>query len=359
MTGLSPEVFIQTLNLTDMRITKILVMLFSLTLACCTEREPIEFEPYPYVPGGATGTKFTIEGATFSEGHTFGLYVCKHEDQANNPGSLQFEEHNKGYNNVKVVKTATSWSFYNPVLKENLSQLYISTNDELVNADVYAYAPYVEDAVSPVEIPFNINLNRDLMYVTQNADHDINKNMPPSSVESDLALNFHHVLTKLEFCLKIKNTMNSVSSHTVDSIVIRRAGAKTTPLYCTGTFNAITGDLTPATTADSISVKSFFSDVNGGSRNGAFNSTTPKSFNVMIYPVDFVADGDLEVVLVIDGFRKTFAITRENVKHSDGTTYGFKAANEYKFNITIDNYVHLDGVTVKSDWPTDSYDDEI
>ena len=56
MTGLSPEVFTQTLNLTDMRITKILVMLFSLTLACCTERKPIEFEPYPYVPGGATGT---------------------------------------------------------------------------------------------------------------------------------------------------------------------------------------------------------------------------------------------------------------------------------------------------------------
>ena len=81
--------------------------------------------------------------------------------------------------------------------------------------------------------------------------------------------------------------------------------------------------------------------------------------DVMLYPVDFVADGDLEVVLVIDGFRKTFAITRENVRHSDGTTYGFKAANEYKFNITIDNYVHLDGVTIKTDWPTDSYADEI
>lgn len=333
--------------------------MLTLTLVCCTDSKPLQPEPEPYIPSGAKGTKFTIEGATFSEGHTFGLYVCKHEDQAGNPGSLQFEEHNKGYNNIKVIKTATTWKFYNSVLKENLSELYISTNDDDVNADVYAYAPYIGDAVSPAEIPFNINLNQDLMYVTQNADHDINKNMPPSSVESDLALNFHHVLTKLEFCLRIKNTMNSVSVHTVDSIVIRKAGAKTTELYRTGTFNAITGELTPATTSDSISVRSFFCDANGGSRNGSFNSTTPRSFNVMLYPVDFVANGDLEVVLVIDGFRKTFAITRENVRHSDGTTYGFKAANEYKFNITIDNYVHLDGVTIKTDWPTDSYADEI
>ena len=183
--------------------------------------------------------------------------------------------------------------------------------------------------------------------------------MSPSSVESDLALNFHHVLAKLEFCLKIKNSLNSVSQHSVDSIVIRKAGGKTTQLYRTGTFNAITGVLTPATTADSVSVRSFFNDRNGNGGTGYFDSTTPKSFNVMLYPVDYVADGDLEVVLVIDGFRKTFDITRENVKHSDGATYGFKAANEYKFNITIDNYVHLDGVTVKSDWPTDSYADEI
>jgi len=340
-------------------IAKSLLFMLSLVLVCCVERKPLEVAPDPNEHGGNPGTKFTIEGATFSAGHTFGLYICKHEDQANNPGSLQFEEHNKGYNNVKVQKTATSWSFYNSILKENLSQLYISTNDDDVNADVYAYAPYVQNAVSPVEIPFNINLNQDLMYVTQNADHDVNKNMPPSSVESDLALNFHHVLTKLEFCIKIKNSLNSVSVHNVDSIVIRKAGAKTTELYRTGTFNAITGDLTPATTSDSISVKSFFSDANGAGRNGTFNSTTPRSFNVMLYPVDFVADGDLEVVLVIDGFRKTFAITREDVKHLDGITYGFRASNEYKFNITIDNYVHLDGVTVKTDWPTDSYADEI
>ena len=340
-------------------VAHIITLTLTLTLACCTDSKPLEPEPDPFIPSGPKGTKFSIEGATFSEGHTFGLYICKHEDQVNNPLNLQFEEHNRGYNNVKVIKTATAWSFYNSVLKENLSQLYISTNDELVNADVYAYAPYIADAVSPVEIPFNINLNQDLMYVTQNADQNINKNMSPSSVESDLALNFHHVLAKLEFCLKIKNSLNSVSQHSVDSIVIRKAGGKTTQLYRTGTFNAITGVLTPATTADSVSVRSFFNDRNGNGGTGYFDSTTPKSFNVMLYPVDYVADGDLEVVLVIDGFRKTFDITRENVKHSDGATYGFKAANEYKFNITIDNYVHLDGVTVKSDWPTDSYADEI
>ena len=93
----------QTLNLTDMRYIKISILLLTLTLVCCTGSKPLDPEPGPYVPGGAQGTKFTIEGATFSTGHTFGLYICKHEDQANNPGSLQFEEHNKGYNNIKVL----------------------------------------------------------------------------------------------------------------------------------------------------------------------------------------------------------------------------------------------------------------
>lgn len=346
--------------MTDMRTLRyISIILAVLTLGCCTKHEVPEPEPYdPADHGAATGTKFSIEGVAFSEGNTFALYVCKHEDQDLNPDGLQFVEHNYGYNNVKVTRKGSSWQFYNSILKENLSQLYISTNDEGINADVYAYAPYIENAVSPAEIPFDISRNNDLMYVSQNASKTVNKNMLPSSVESDVALTFHHVLAKLSFRMKIKND-SPVSTHTVDSIVIRKAGGKGTELYKTGVFNAMTGTLTNNSTADSISFKHFFSYTSGSGVGGTFNQTTGKDFNVMLYPVEFAADGDLEVILWIDGFRKVFPIMRDNVKHSNGTTFGFVAANEYVFNITIDNYVHLDGVTIKPDWTPGEYSDEI
>ena len=346
--------------MTDMRTLRYITLFLTvLALGCCAKQEVPQPEPYdPAEHGKATGTKFSIEGVAFSEGNTFALYICKHEDQDLNPDGLQFEEHNYGYNNVKVTRKGSGWQFYNSILKENLSQLYISTNDEGINADVYAYAPYIENAVSPAEIPFDIARNNDLMYVSQNASKTVNKDMLPSSVESDVALTFHHVLAKLSFKMKIKND-SPVSTHTVDSIVIRKAGGKGTELYKTGVFNAMTGTLTHNSTADSISFKHFFSYTTGSGVGGTFNSTAGRDFNVMLYPVELAADGDLEVILVIDGFRKTFPILRDNVKHSDGTTYGFRATNEYVFNITIDNYVHLDGVTIKSDWTPGEYSDEI
>ena len=228
--------------MTDMRTLRyISIILAVLTLGCCTKHEVPQPEPYdPAEHGKATGTKFSIEGVAFSEGNTFALYVCKHEDQDLNPDGLQFVEHNYGYNNVKVTRKGSGWQFYNSILKENLSQLYISTNDEGVTADVYAYAP------------FDIARNNDLMYVSQNASKTVNKDMLPSSVESDVALTFHHVLAKLSFRMKIKND-SPVSTHTVDSIVIRKAGGKGTELYKTGVFNAMTGTLTHNTTADTVS----------------------------------------------------------------------------------------------------------
>lgn len=336
-------------------ILHIALSLLVVSFVCCTRDNHLEESVEPVYPDGAAGTKFAIDGTTFVKDQTLGLYICKHEDQAGNPGSLQFEEHNKGYNNVKVTYTGSTWTFYNSVLKEQLSSLYISTNDEDVNADVYAYAPYVEEAVSPREIPFDIRNNRDLMYVTQNASPTVNKDMPPSSVESNLTMSFRHVLAKLEFRCRIMNTGPN-SAHSVDSIVIRKAGSKTTELYRTGTFNAMTGELTHDTTADSIGFRNlFFSPT---PNNGLIDATTPKSYTVMLYPVDYVADGDFEAVLVIDGFPKTISITRNNLKHTDDS-YGLRAGYEYVFNIRIDNYIHLDGVTIKNDWETGHFEDEI
>ena len=52
MTGPSPAVFMQTLNLTDMRYIKISILLLTLTLVCCTGSKPLDPEPGPYARRG-------------------------------------------------------------------------------------------------------------------------------------------------------------------------------------------------------------------------------------------------------------------------------------------------------------------
>ena len=334
------------------------LMLSAIALVCCTSKSPLDEAGTDDVHnlGVVNGTRFSINGTSFTRDHTFGMYVCVHEDQTLNPDGLQFQEHNQGYNNIKVTRTASSWVFYNSVLKENVSNLYISSNDAHENADVYVYAPYIQAAVNPANIPFNINRNEDLMYVAENTDPTVNKDMEPGA-NTELTFNFHHVLAKLEFRCRVLNVSPNTSSHTIDSIVIRKAGSKTTEMVSAGTFNAMTGVLTPSATSDSVRFKNLFYSVSPTS--ALFSEITPKTYTAVIYPVDYVADGDYEVILVIDGFRKQFSILREDLKHSDGTTYGFKAGNSYVFNIAIDNYIHLDGITIKNDWETDSYADEI
>ena len=95
------------------------------------------YEPYPK-PKDPVATKISISGNSFVQYSTFGLFVCRHEDQAANPDNLEFVEHNVGYNNIKVTKTATAWSFYNQILGLDLSKLYLSTAEGNYTADVYA-----------------------------------------------------------------------------------------------------------------------------------------------------------------------------------------------------------------------------
>ena len=113
-----------------MRYFKHIALFILVLMTACTGSRPLEPEPEPFFPSGAKGTKFTIDGVEFRERQTFGLFICCHEDQSQNPTGLQFEEHNLGYNNIRVTKTSESWTFYNSVIREELPQLYISTNTD-------------------------------------------------------------------------------------------------------------------------------------------------------------------------------------------------------------------------------------
>jgi len=324
-------------------------------LSCSADSLPDD--PRNSIEVNSAGTKISISGTTFSQWNTFALFVCQHEDQENNPDNLTFTEHNMGYNNVRVTKSETGWTFYNNVLKQELPDLYLSSDEEGHRADVYAYAPYISDVAAPDSICFTVNDNNDLMYVEENLSKTVNKNLEPGT-EADryLSLTFKHVLARLRIGLKIRN-VSPISVHSVDSIVVRKAGAKSTALYKTGVFNALTGQLTAESESDSVSVKKFFARASG--TGGSFNSNEYKYFDVLLYPVEYMADGDYELVLVIDGFRKTFPLDRADVIHVDGVTYGFRGGSSYTFRFTVDNYIHMDGVEIKTDWDEEDLSDEI
>ena len=340
-----------------MRYSSLAYIFLVISLAGCTGGRKADM-PDPH-RRNLVETKISISGTTFVEYSTFGLFICKHEDQAANPDNLEFVEHNIGYNNIKVTKTATAWKFYNQILEQDLAKLYISTAEGNYNADVYAYAPYIKEISAPDSIPFDVNSNHDLMYVSENLDRNINKDLEPGNdLHGHLSLTFRHAMARLRFGMRIKNT-SPVSRHVVDSIVIKKAGSANTELYKTGVFNAITGEIQPKTVSDSISVKHFFIGNGSLSSGGYFDSGTYRYFDVMICPVEYQSDGDYEVAIVVDGFRKVFKINRADVLHSDGMTYGFRESCSYEFKITIDNYVHMDGVVIKQDWEEDSFTDEI
>lgn len=314
-------------------------------------------------PGASDGlTKIAISGTRFLQYDTMGLFFCEHEDVPGDSyaaacSSLQFKEHNIGYNNVLVTKGAGAdeWSFYNTILGRNVPYFFITGNDSHTMVDVFAYAPHVEGIEKPTEIPFEADYNRDLMYAVQNAG-GTNKNLDPDVLNSgDLSMFFKHSLSCINLIMRTKYNVNGSSDHHVDYVTIRKAGAKTTPLFVKGTFNAITGTYSDLEEGDSLRVSSFFRR----NVNNYFTGSEGKAFPVMIYPVDFAADGDLEIVLGIDGFRKVFPINKNELKHDDGFTYGFRRGVSYAFNFTVENYVHFDGATVEQEWPIMQIDNTI
>lgn len=322
-----------------------------LMLVACTADRPYAVTPEPQPSGQAgRGTRFAIYGTTFPRNATIGLYFCEHEDVAGNDyaaawSTLSFSEHNIGYNNIEVRKEedADAWSFRNNVVETWSSALYITANDNHTTADVFAYAPYVRDAVSPAEIPFVANRNNDLMYAEENAT-GVNKDMNEQG-SGELTLHFRHTLSRISVVLRTKYTTPVQSDHQLRYITIRKAGGMTTPLYVSGKFNAITGTYSNLAEGDSLTA-------DFGSES-FFSGTAGRDFGVMIYPTEYQADGDLEIVINVNGFRKVFGIAKEDVKHSDGITYGFLGGKSYIFNFTVDNYIHFDGAEVLDTWESD------
>ena len=78
---------------------------------------------------------------------------------------------------------------------------------------------------------------------------------------------------------------------------------------------------------------------------------------MLICPVDVstLATDDTTVYEVEFTFDNThypsylLRIPRSAIRHGDGA-WGFRQGYEYRFMFTIDNYLHLDGLEIDSEW---------
>lgn len=323
-------------------------------------------------------TRYSVNDSHFITNNTIGLYICKHED-GGEWDAFEFGPMFNGTNNIQCQCTnsnGTSWRFYNSITKTWLSQQYITKDADGCPIDLYAYAPYVIDAENPIQIPFVLSSNNDLMYAIENINTyggsgvnvcnltDVNGNersdipegwknkkiVPETGKNIIVPLHFRHVLARLRFAFKVMYTGDDGTSgsteHRIDSITIRKTGNKNTQLYASGNFNAITGELSDLVPAEQVTVKG-----NTFAYNAKYKSFSSKEytyFDFLLCPTAYQTDGDLEAEIVIDGQLYIFPLTLNAVTHGDSTGYvGFLAGYSYDYYFLYDDVIHLTDICIQ------------
>ena len=323
-------------------------------------------------------TRFSVNDSHFSTNNTIGLYICQHED-GDEWDSFEFNPMLTGTNNIQCQCTntnGTTWRFFNAITETWLSQQYITKDADGTPADLYAYAPYISEAVSPLQIPFVISCNNDLMYASENAnvyggsgvnvcnltddygdgssviqERWENKNIVPETGKNIIIpLHFRHVLARIRFAFKVMYTNGDGTSgsteHRIDSISIWKTGNKNTQLYASGNFNAITGELSDLMPTEKVTVTA-----NTFAYNAKYKSFSSKEytyFDFMLCPTAYQTDGDLEAEIVIDGQPYIFPLSQNVVTHGDGTGHvGFLAGYSYDYYFLYDDVIHLTDICIQ------------
>lgn len=283
----------------------------------------------------------------FPKNATYGLFICDHH---NGEGENPYSEHAYLYNNICATNSSsgTKWLYNYPGFTDTFPSIFLigkkDKTDESIHADIFAYAPYIKDVVSPEHIPFKLSDQHDMMYAVENTTAE-NNDIDPLGSERKRPVNltFVHTLALLEFNIELKNTEvnhpegnNSSNGFSLDKIIIRKTAAADVPLYTAGELNAVTGELTNLTEAESVTV-SYKSTTSN--KQGALRA------HLLIVPTQ-PDDEELVFSFVFNGvtLNSVFNLKKEYLRHGESDTYGFQAGYEYKFNFVLDNYIHFKDV---------------
>lgn len=296
-------------------------------------------------------TKAPVDFGTVTE---YGIFTCISLDNDPAPAT-PYETFKPSIWNAQARGSGSTWAYKN-VASYATGELYsaggnvfilFGRNDNL-SADLYAYAPWKQSAYStgPTAIPFS--RSEDVMYAEQNATR-ANANLDPAS-GSPLTANFYfrHVMTRLIFRFRLQNDNSSVGI-SLSSIKNNHPAGGSVVLYTSGKFNAIDGSLYDMQYQDELtsvgSCTAFYTD-----DPAVYDPQSIIAFTLV--PTDISVDDELTFTFTSGGHKlPPFTLKKEQVKHSDGTTYGFRAGYTYTFNFTLDNYVRFDGFNIQ-EWGT-------
>lgn len=279
---------------------------------------------------------------------SIGIFVCDHFDGiSGNP----YHEHGYGMNNLEAQNSG-SWSFKLSGMNLSYPLLVVTAkedeNENVVTADMFAYAPYNAGVTSPECIPFVIadTYRTDYLYAVENASSTVNKAIDPTAVDDmgqkidtvNVNFTFRHALANLKINLRVKNPNynhpdgdNPTDLTVTDILLTRQNGGH---LYKGGKLNAITGELYDLQSTDRIHV-----------------DTACKL--VPTQPSEDYQDDDYLFTFTIDGIeiKTDFKLKREQLRHYDSEgnptdIYGFQAGYEYTLNFVYDNFVRLERVEI-------------
>lgn len=303
------------------------------------ETDRTAIAPEVTIENTVPATKAPVLGTSFPNGGTYALWIC-------NGGT--YEEFNERTNNIKATYASAddSWSYAYDGVTGSFTNIIVRKEEgteSTATLDLYAYSPFISGTKDLTAIAFTATDQQDLMYALEN-NTDTNKGKGISDPQIISYFRFHHALSLVEFRVKNKNSGSTIN---VSQTWIKSSAD--TQIYTKGSFNAVTGEVT-GNTSGTVAVT-----VNPAKSITSTSEYT--SIYMLVIPTECQGD-DIIMGFVMDAVGgsdsglNSFSVSRDDLKHGDGVTYGFQAGYRYVFNVDIDNYVHLTGVQIDREWTT-------
>ena len=306
-------------------------------------------------------TKAAISGTQLPNGATFGLFICDHHASSEpNP----YREHSPQYNNIQAQRSNLKW-MYSYAGYKSFPTIFVleklNENDDPIKADIFAYAPFLQDITNPEAIPFDINQQKDLMYAVENNDHAANKNIDPaaSGTQIDIPLTFAHAFALLEFKILLKNEQynhpdgngDAVRSQ-LTNIKVRKNSSKNADeihLYSTGIMNAIDGSLSSLQEASYLDFSKGSIGIDNKDSSGGRKMIAARMLLVPAEPDDdeYIFSFTFDKAT----FNTEFFLKKEHLRHGTTDLFGLKAGYKYTFNFELDNYLRFKDVSF-GEWTT-------
>ena len=307
-------------------------------------------------------------GTSFTKGDSIGIFICRTAAGGYTAPTQasEFVAYAQGDINLCARNTGSGWVYRMEDKGSTFSYLYI-TNDKVDphNADFYAYSPYVAGVRDLNAISFDListtadkrQYQNDIMWAMENCNTTTNKNITPDNTPKQIKFHFHHALAKIIFRFRVQKY--KLSDDLCDSTQVEVSSIRlikkqdALPLFTKATLNAMknSDNFTLSNPVDTMTVTYY----NSATKEYVLIESY-RNFPFLVAPVDAsgITNADDVVYLAeifLNGTEKLqFPITKKMITHSDNATVGFKAGYSYTFSFLIDNYLHLDNITIDQNW---------